>query len=116
MDLKYRPATEADLPQILEMIALDQLGRSREQFELPLPSFYTEAFKKISADGNQQLMVVECDGEIAGTFHLTWIQYLTYKGGLRLLVEAGFVRGVGQTADGAISVRLTWSGCEFLAE
>lgn len=33
---------------------------------------------------------------------------------LRLLSEAGFIRGVGQTSDGAISVRLTWQGHEFL--
>jgi len=33
---------------------------------------------------------------------------------LRLLVEAGFVRGVGETSDGSISVRLTWQGYEFL--
>ena len=33
---------------------------------------------------------------------------------LRLLVEAGFVRGVGETREGAVSVRLTWQGYEFL--
>lgn len=33
---------------------------------------------------------------------------------LRLLSEAGFIRSVGQTTDGAVSVRLTWQGHEFL--
>jgi hypothetical protein len=33
---------------------------------------------------------------------------------LRMLVEAGFVRGVGITGDGSICVRLTWDGHEFL--
>jgi hypothetical protein len=33
---------------------------------------------------------------------------------LRLLSEAGFIRPVGQTSDGAVSVRLTWQGHEFL--
>jgi DNA-binding PadR family transcriptional regulator len=33
---------------------------------------------------------------------------------LRLLVDAGLVRGVGLTNDGAICVRLTWEGHELL--
>ena len=84
----FRTARKDDLPTILEMIANDQLGRSREQFELPLPQSYTAAFERIQKDENQQLMVVEFDGRLAGTFQLSWLQYLTYKGGLRLLVEA----------------------------
>ena len=33
---------------------------------------------------------------------------------LRLLFEGGYVRGVGETARGAVSVRLTWQGHELL--
>lgn len=86
--LTYRKAIEQDVPTIIEMLNNDALGRTRETFSIPLPSSYQLAFDKIDADPNQQLMVVEMNGEIIGTFQLTYIQYLTYKGGMRVLAEA----------------------------
>lgn len=98
-NLIYRRATLEDLPIILEMIANDQLGRSREAFKIPLPRPYLTAFEKIEKDPNQEIMVAEWDGEIVGTFQLSYLQYLTYKGGMRVLVEAVRVgdsyRGMG---------------------
>ena len=42
----------------------------------------------IDKDQNQELMVAELAAEIVGTFQLSYLQYLTYQGGLRVLVEA----------------------------
>lgn len=86
--LFFRSASEEDLPEVLHMIADDQLGKSREYFEIPLPDYYVNAYEKIAADVNQDLMVALLDGEIVGTFQLSYLQYLTYKGGMRALVEA----------------------------
>ena len=86
--LDYRLAEESDLPAIVEMLADDELGASREDFRDPLPQSYIDAFRKIISDENQELTVVELDGEIAATFHLSFIQYLTYRGGVRAQIEA----------------------------
>jgi GNAT superfamily N-acetyltransferase len=89
----FRKASQADLPGIVQMIAEDELGKSRERFQLPLPSEYLKAFEKINADSNQELIVVENDlHEIIGTMQLSFIQYLTYRGGLRAQIEAVRIR------------------------
>ncbi|WP_299158998.1 GNAT family N-acetyltransferase [uncultured Tenacibaculum sp.] len=91
--LNYRKATEIDLTTIIKMIADDELGRKRENFQTPLPKEYLIAFKKISLDPNQELIVVEDkNAEIIGTLQLSFIQYLTYKGGIRAQIEAVRIR------------------------
>lgn len=91
--MKFRKATEKDISTIVEMIADDDLGKKREKFQNPLPSEYLKAFEKINADKNQELMVVENeDLEIIGTLQLSFIQYLTYRGGIRAQIEAVRIR------------------------
>lgn len=89
MDLVFRKATIKDLPQIIEMIADDELGVTREDFQLPLPKKYLVAFENIRLDKNQELIVVEFkNSEIVGTLQLSFLQYLTYQGGKRAQIEA----------------------------
>ena len=89
----FRNATEKDVSKIVEMIADDELGKKREDFKIPLPKKYIDAFKNINKDKNQELIVVEnIDKEIVGTFQLTFIQYLTYQGGIRAQIEAVRIR------------------------
>nr|WP_245558387.1 GNAT family N-acetyltransferase [Fulvivirga imtechensis] len=70
------------------MLSDDKLGSQRERFEEPLPECYTRAFEVISKDPHQELTVAEENGEIVGTFQLSFIQYLTYQGGIRAQIEA----------------------------
>ena len=42
--MNFRKATENDVSVIVEMIADDELGRKRENFQIPLPSEYLIAF------------------------------------------------------------------------
>lgn len=87
--MKFRKARKNDVSTIVEMIADDELGNTRENFQVPLPNTYLDAFDKINADQNQELIVVENDqSEIIGTLQLTFIQYLTYQGGIRAQIEA----------------------------
>jgi GNAT superfamily N-acetyltransferase len=87
--MEFRRATKKDVPLIVEMIANDQLGKSRENFADPLSEKYYEAFRNIDRDRNQELIVVENDAaEIIGTLQLSFIQYLTYQGGIRAQIEA----------------------------
>ena len=88
MDLTYRLATETDLIAIVRMLADDPLGAKREDFRLPLPVSYQQAFAIITNDKHQELTVVEDNTEIVATFQLSFIQYLTYQGGIRAQIEA----------------------------
>jgi len=91
--MNFRKATKNDIPAIVKMIANDKLGQLREDYQEPLPEKYYSAFKNIDADANQELVVVENNtNEIIGTLQLSFIQYLTYQGGIRAQIEAVRIR------------------------
>lgn len=102
--MTFRKATKNDLSKIVEMIADDELGKTRENYQIPLPTEYLNAFENIIADQNQELIIVENENsEIIGTLQLSFIQYLTYRGGIRAQIEAVRIRkdhrglGIGKT-------------------
>ncbi|TMU57693.1 GNAT family N-acetyltransferase [Flagellimonas algicola] len=71
------------------MLANDKLGKLREDFQEPFPKKYLKAFKNINKYPNQELMVFEHEsGKVIGTLQLSFIQYLTYQGGIRAQIEA----------------------------
>lgn len=82
-----REATQEDVPQIVRLLANDEIGKQREQYVEPLPQLYFDAFTEIAADKNNYLIVVERDQKLIGTCQLTIIPYLTYKGGRRGQIE-----------------------------
>jgi GNAT superfamily N-acetyltransferase len=89
----FRKATEHDLVHIVKMLLDDDLGKTREAFKETLADRYTVAFKAINEDKNQELIVLEDEhSEIIGTLQLSFIQYLTYQGGIRAQIEAVRVR------------------------
>jgi ribosomal protein S18 acetylase RimI-like enzyme len=70
------------------MLADDPLGAGREANRSPLPPSYVDAFAHIDRDANNELVVVEADGQaIVGVLQLTFIPSLTYQGGWRALIE-----------------------------
>jgi len=87
-ELKFRLATADDLADIVKMLSDDTLGATREKIDTVLSDKYLTAFEHIINDKNQELTMVELNGEKVGTFQLTFIQYLTHQGGLRAQVEA----------------------------
>lgn len=105
--MKFRKAENKDVIEIVEMLADDDLGKLREDFAIPLPESYMQAFGAISRDPNQELMVVEDEnGSVIGTLQLSFIQYLTYRGGIRAQIEAVRIKkthrgqGVGEKMFG----------------
>lgn len=84
----FRRARDRDLKDIICLLTDDELGKQREKLSTTIPSSYQNAFHRIDADPNQFLMVVEADGVIIGTCHLTLMPSLTFQGGLRMNVEA----------------------------
>ena len=88
-ELMFRKAKEDDIPIIVEMLSDDELGSKREDYKVPLPKSYYDAFQNIFQDKNQELIILEnFNNEIIGTLQLTFIQYLTYRGGLRAQIDA----------------------------
>src|SRR3954453_6774455 len=83
-----RRATRADVPAIVELIAADQIGATRDGGDL---APYERAFAAIDADPSQ-LLVVLTDPDVVGTLQLTFIPGLARRGGLRAQIEAVRVR------------------------
>jgi GNAT superfamily N-acetyltransferase len=83
----FRRAACADIEAIVRLLADDPLGAKREEYVLPLPKRYHAAFEAIDRDPNQELVVVELDGEVVGVLQLTYIPYMTYRGSRRALIE-----------------------------
>jgi GNAT superfamily N-acetyltransferase len=91
--MKFRSAQKEDIPEIVKLIVGDKLGSQRDVFREPLPAQYYTAFENIQKDPNQELMVlVDENNSIIGTFQLSFLQYLTYQGGLRAQIEAVRIR------------------------
>jgi len=119
-ELKFRLAKKDDLIDIVRMLSDDTLGASREQFKPILSDNYLKAFENISTDPNQELTIVEMNGEKIGTFQLTFIQYLTHQGGLRAQIEAVRTssnyrgKGIGTAVFKYIIERAKQKGCNML--
>ena len=87
--MNFRKANRLDVVDIVKMIAYDKLGQLRENFTSPLPEKYYKAFEQIDKDSNQELIVVVNEQkDVIGTFQLSFLQYLTYQGGVRAQIEA----------------------------
>lgn len=115
-----RRATRADVPAIVRLLADDPLGQRREAATDPLPGSYYDAFAAIDADPRHELVVVERAGEVIGTLHLTFLPYLTYRGGMRAQVEAVRVDrrfrdlGIGQRLFSWAIGRARDAGCHLV--
>lgn len=89
MELRFSKAEKEDISSIIALLANDKLGKLREDLQDPLPEKYITAFHNIDRDANQELIVVRNqDNIIIGTLQLSFIQYLTYQGGIRAQIEA----------------------------
>lgn len=69
------------------MLADDFLGAKREDTSQPPKPEYLKAFEAIQSDPNNQLIVVEDQGQVIGMMQLTFIPFLTYIGSWQCLVE-----------------------------
>jgi GNAT superfamily N-acetyltransferase len=98
----FRRAARSDVPAIVAMLADDELGAKREAFVSPLPGSYYAAFAAINRDPNNELVVAELEGRIVGVLQMTFIPYMTYRGGWRALIEGVRIasearsRGIGR--------------------
>ncbi|RSM70551.1 GNAT family N-acetyltransferase [Actinoplanes sp. ATCC 53533] len=92
----FRGATRADVPAILELLADDEIARSRQPGSATPESVDAAlwaAFEAIDADPRNELIVADEDGAVVGTCQLTFTPSLSRRGAERMTIEAVRVRG-----------------------
>ena len=100
--ITIRRARRDDVTAIIAMLADDHLGRARERLEEPLPESYFNAFARLDADSNIQLVVAEESGTVVGCLQLCILPGLSSQGASRGLIEDVRVasnrrsRGIGE--------------------
>jgi GNAT superfamily N-acetyltransferase len=92
-----RPAVPDDLPEVVALLAADQLGVHREAADDLEP--YRAAFDAITSDPAHLLLVADDTERVVGTMQLSFIPGLARRGAWRAQIEAvrvhGDVRGRG---------------------
>ncbi|GGV49595.1 GNAT family acetyltransferase [Streptomyces longisporoflavus] len=84
-DLEIRPAIADDIPAIVEMLADDPLGSTRESPDDLTP--YLAAYERLAGDPNQHVVVAVREGRVVGTLQLTIVPGLSRKGATRSIIE-----------------------------
>lgn len=108
MTLAMRPATRADLPAIIRMLADDPLGGTREDASDPPNTAYTDAFEAIDRDPNQLLAVGERDGAVVACLQISFIPGLSRLGLWRGQIESVRV-AAGARGDGLGQTLFEWA-------
>ena len=84
-EVVVRRAREADLAAVVQLLADDRLGATRE--DAGDLTAYRRGLAAIDADRNQLLVVLDDDGEVVGTLQLTFIPGISHGGAWRAQVE-----------------------------
>lgn len=106
--ISFRMATMEDLNAIVQMLADDELGKSRERYETPLPESYRVAYDAIASDPNNELIVACLGEEIVGVLQLTLTPYLTHQGSWRATIE-GVRTASSERGNGIGSQLIQWA-------
>lgn len=106
--LTFRMATTQDVDKIVQMLADDELGKTRERYEKPLPESYLKAFEAIDKDPNNELIVACLDEEIVGVQQITFTPYLTHQGSWRATIE-GVRTASSERGKGLGSKLILWA-------
>lgn len=109
--MEIRPATEHDVPAIVDLLADDDLGAGRERPGVPLAASYLEAFAAIDRDPHNHLVVLDDDGVVVATLQLTFIPYLTFQGAWRAQIEAVRV-AAWRRGEGLGRMLMSWAIAE----
>ncbi len=84
-----RRAAAPDVPAIVNLLAADQLGATRDSVRTPEDlASYQRAFRAIDDDPAHILMVAESEGEVIATMQVSFIPGLARRGALRAQLEA----------------------------
>lgn len=118
--MKFRLAAEADLPEIVRLLADDHLGGSRERYTDPLPREYGIAFAGLQKIGAEVILAEDDAGTVIGCLQLLVLPGLGSLGKQRAQIEAvrieSTLRGQGlgsQLIDYAVK-RAKEKGCKLV--
>jgi N-acetylglutamate synthase-like GNAT family acetyltransferase len=116
--LKIRPATEDDIPRILELYhELTMITTKVEQDLSTSLDDYRRVFAEISSNPRRELLVAEYEGEVVGTVALYIIPNLSHGATPYALVENVVVnhkyrrKGIGKKLMEYTIVRAKQEGC-----
>ena len=115
--MEIRPATRADLPAVVRLLADDPLGATRERFEDPLPAAYGAAFEAMERQGGNQLLLAVEGDRVIGCLQLTLIPGLSRLGMTRAQIEGVRVdasqrgAGIGRALFTEAIERARQAGC-----
>ena len=115
-----RLATEADLIEIVAMLADDDLGRAREAPGNTLDPAYLKAFRDMQSTGMNFQLVAQDGAGLVGCLQLTFIRGLSRRGALRAQIEGVRVarrargRGIGRTLVSSAIARARDAGCTLV--
>ncbi|GHA97998.1 GNAT family acetyltransferase [Streptomyces clavifer] len=84
-DLEIRPAVLTDIPAVVAMLADDPLGARRESPDDLSP--YEAAFRRLTDDPNQRIVVAVREERVVGTLQLTVVPGLSRRGATRSIIE-----------------------------
>lgn len=88
MPYACRDARLSDLDVLVRLLADDELGRTRERLEDPLPQAYQFALAEILGSTYTRILVIEADDTVIGSLQLTLIPSLSFVGQRRALFES----------------------------
>lgn len=104
--IRVRVADVDDIPAIVDMLADDPLGATRENpGDL---SAYRAAFEAIDTDHNQYLVVAVDDSGVVGTAQLSIVPGLSRNGMSRAMIEGVRVRR-DRRSDGVGAILMEWA-------
>jgi GNAT superfamily N-acetyltransferase len=104
-----RRARRADVPAIVGLLQDDSLGSTREAPKgAPLPDSYFAAFDAIDRDRNSELVVAEEGGRVVGSFQMTILTHLSYRGSRSAQLENVHV-AAGQRGRGVGREMIAWA-------
>jgi len=112
-----RTARRDDVPAIVQLLADDVLGATRERVEEPVAPNYLRAFDDIAVDPHNELLVAVHGNDVIGCLQLTIIPGLSRAGMKRAQLESVRVsrrhRGVkvGETLVLEAIARARAAGC-----
>ena len=118
--VRIRTARREDVPTIVRLLADDTLGAKREQATDPLPDVYWNAYDAMVAQGGNELLIAELDGEVVGCLQLTVLSGLSRMGMTRGQIEGVRVssthrgRRIGEVLVAAATDSARSLGCTVL--
>ncbi len=99
--LSYRTATPADLPFIIGLVVEDSVIHTGDDPADAMHADYVDALAEITADPNEEMIVIEENGASVGCFQLSYLPGLMRRGMKRGQIEVVHVaashrnRGIG---------------------